>query len=82
MKKSYGFFAKTAKEQKEKAGKLKKIVSKLSDASKQLSKDISKTSSKDKKEQKKRELQVVNKLYRKASKRLHKLTKNDEQGVP
>jgi len=75
MKKAYGFFAKTPKEQKVKIEKLEKILAKLTLASNKLSKDISKAHNKEKREKKRQELEVVKSLKKKATKRMKKLTK-------
>lgn len=75
MKKAYGFFEKTPKEQKEKNDKLEKIVLKLTGVEKKLTKKLSQTSSNKKKSEIERELEVVNELLAKASKRLKKIKK-------
>lgn len=76
MKKAYGFFAKNPKEQREKAEKLEKIVLKLTGVDKKLTIKLSQTSSNKKRKEIKRELEVVNELLKKASKRLKKITRD------
>ncbi|BHH83067.1 hypothetical protein [Desulforhopalus sp. 52FAK] len=75
MKKAYGFFAKTSKEQRIKAGKLDEILAKLIVAQKKLTKEIAKSNNPEKKETKQQELAIVTSLVKKVEKRLKKLKK-------
>ncbi len=74
MKKAYGFFAKTPKEQKEKADQLKKIVEKFTAASKTLHNQIAKSMSKEERKKKQQELKIVEKLLKKARKKYKELS--------
>lgn len=73
MKKAYGFFAKTKKEQKAEVKKLKKIVAKFESAQKKLNKEITETTNKKLRDNKQKELQIVEKLLKKVQIRLNEI---------